>query len=85
MNRILILAGLLLVLTPSCSNKKQPAANQKNTLAMKITKRSFGSLHGEEVHLFTLANDAGFTVEITNYGGIVTSIITPDKRAISMM
>jgi aldose 1-epimerase len=80
MNRTLILAGLILLLAPSCINKKQPSENQKKSSAMTVTKRSFGSLHGEEVHLFTLSNNAGFTVEITNYGGIVTSIITPDKN-----
>ena len=47
---------------------------------MKVNKRSFGFLEGEEVFLYTLSNNSGFTVEITNYGGIVTSIITADKN-----
>lgn len=46
---------------------------------MKITKRNFGIIDGEEVYLYTLSNHSGFSVDITNYGGIVTSIMAPDK------
>lgn len=35
---------------------------------------------GTEVQLYTLTNESGTTVKITNYGGIVTSIVTPDKN-----
>ena len=35
---------------------------------------------GIEVQLFTLTNQNGITVKITNYGAIVTSIVTPDKN-----
>jgi aldose 1-epimerase len=34
---------------------------------------------GTAVHLFTLDNNRGMTVKITNYGGIIASIITPDR------
>ena len=34
---------------------------------------------GSEVFLYTLKNDDGMEVSITNYGGIVTSIVVPDK------
>lgn len=48
---------------------------------MKITKAPFGKLSdGQQVDLFTLSNDNQVTVKITNYGGIVTSIETPDKN-----
>ncbi len=46
---------------------------------MKITKESFGKTANEEVDIFTLSNNNGMETKITNYGGIVTSIITPDK------
>lgn len=47
---------------------------------MKITKSVFGKLSdGQQVDLFTLSNDNQVTVKITNYGGIITSIETPDK------
>ncbi|MCX7939148.1 MAG: galactose mutarotase [Thermoflexales bacterium] len=45
-----------------------------------ITHAHFGSLpDGRPVTLFTLANDAGATVKITNFGGIITSIVVPDR------
>ena len=48
---------------------------------MKITKTLFGKLsNGQQVDLFTLSNDNQVTVKITNYGGIITSIETPDKN-----
>ena len=46
---------------------------------MQITKKPFGQLNGAQVDLFTLANDNNVTIQITNYGAIVTSIETPDK------
>ncbi|QHT72119.1 galactose mutarotase [Rhodocytophaga rosea] len=47
---------------------------------MNLQKVSFGKLSdGREVQLYTLTNKNGMTVKITNYGAIVTSIVTPDK------
>jgi len=79
MIRFIILAAAV-ILTASCRNNTQQSAEKQTPLSMKISKRIFGSLDGEEVYLYTLMNDSGFRVEITNYGGIVTSIITPDKN-----
>lgn len=48
---------------------------------MKITKSRFGKTNeGIEVDLFTLSNDNQVTVKITNYGCIITSIVTADKN-----
>ncbi len=33
----------------------------------------------DEIKLYTLQNKAGMTVKITNYGAIVTSIVTADR------
>ena len=47
---------------------------------MKIHESNFGKLSGsQEVKIFTLVNDNGITVKITNYGAIITSIEMPDK------
>jgi aldose 1-epimerase len=47
---------------------------------MEIKKESFGqTADGTPVHLYTLTNDRGLEVKITNYGGIIVSVITPDR------
>lgn len=48
---------------------------------MKITKSTFGKTNeGVEVDLFTLSNDNQVSIQITNYGAIIASIVTPDKN-----
>ena len=48
---------------------------------MKITSDHFGvTPEGEEVSLFSLTNDQGMEVRITNYGGIITAINVPDRH-----
>jgi aldose 1-epimerase len=53
----------------------------KGVAFMKITQEPFGRLKdGREVSLFTLSNRSNTTVKITNYGGIITAILTPDQN-----
>ncbi len=48
-----------------------------------ISKETFGKTNsGTQVFLWTLKNKNGVTVKITNYGGIVTSILTPDRAGV---
>ena len=48
---------------------------------MKIEKQPFGQTKdGEAVDLYRLTNNNGMQVCITNYGGIITHIIVPDKE-----
>lgn len=51
------------------SGEPQPTSAQKE----------WGQVDGKTVYLFTLYNNKGDEVKITNYGGIVTSWITADK------
>lgn len=45
-----------------------------------VTQASFGTFHdGATVDLYTLRNHHGAQVQITNYGGIVTSLSVPDR------
>ena len=81
MNKIISLIAILL-LSGACQNNSQKSPHNKTLPPMNSTKKSFGSLNGEEVYLFSLSNNSGFTVEITNYGGIVTSIFTPDRTGV---
>ena len=48
---------------------------------MNIIKTPFGQLpDGAAIDLYTLTSGNGVTIKITNYGGIITSLITPDKN-----
>jgi len=46
-----------------------------------INQRAFGTLpDGRAVDLYTLSNGRGMSAQITNYGGIVTSLQVPDRN-----
>jgi aldose 1-epimerase len=45
-----------------------------------LTIEPFGYINGITVYLYTLSNTNGIRVSITNYGGIITSIYTPDME-----
>jgi len=48
---------------------------------MHITKSPFGQLaDGRTVSLFTLTNDQGIQVKITDFGGIITELHAPDRH-----
>lgn len=47
---------------------------------MGIVKRHFGNTDGQDVSLYTLTNERGFEVSVTNYGGAVVSLMAPDRR-----
>ncbi len=51
----------------------------KSENTMDVKKEIFGKVDNKEIFLYTLSNDNGMIVKIMNYGGIVTSIVVPDK------
>ena len=67
------LIGLGLI---GCSQTK----NEEKMIST-ISKESFGELpDGQKADLYTLTNANGMTVNITNYGGIITKLTAPDKK-----
>jgi hypothetical protein len=49
---------------------------------VKVSREEFGvTAGGEQIDLFTLANDHGMEVKIINLGGIITAIKVPDRTA----
>ncbi len=69
---IMIIAASLVGCSPAPVAKKERP---------KVTRISFGKTPtGTEVSLYTLKNTNGMEAAITNYGGIVVSLKTPDKR-----
>lgn len=45
-----------------------------------IEKKPFGQVHGQAVDLYVLTNANGLKASITNYGGTMISLVTPDKN-----
>lgn len=71
-NLFIALLMLTAILT-SCVEKS-------NTLASGLDASRFNdTIGGEPVALYTLTNDSGMEVSITNYGGRVVSIMVPDR------
>jgi len=72
----MVLPGLLRGESPNLT-ASQPGGIKN----MSISKTFFGKTpEGETANLYTLTNPTGMTIKITNYGGIVTSIIVPGKN-----
>jgi aldose 1-epimerase len=79
----LFLSSLILIicLTACNSSKKDTGGAENKKLYANIGSSFFGiSPQGDSVRLFTLENKLGIVVKITNYGGIITEIHTPDRE-----
>ena len=62
------------------SRVAQDATPAAGASAAASHQRSRGArLDGEEVTLYTLTNANGMEVKITTYGGIITSVVVPDR------
>lgn len=84
MNKLICHIAALSLITgiASCGgeNKQPSPENTEANMKAGVTTKDWGETDGKKVQLFTLANKNGVTVSITNYGGIVTSWVTPDKN-----
>ena len=81
----LVISAATLLGLASCGKKAEPTApaaeDSVKTAEVKVTKDSFGKLaDGTEVFRYTLKNANGIELQVINYGGIVTSLKTPDKH-----
>ena len=78
-----ILLLFLTVLANGCQNNstKKENSNQVSNMDEKnsITKVPYGQTPDGPADLFTLKNSQGMSVAITNYGGIIVSILAPDR------
>ncbi|HUZ61176.1 MAG TPA: aldose epimerase family protein [Hanamia sp.] len=75
--KLTLFAGAFVTLIASCNNGSE---NKSTVIKPGVTKTDWGTVDGKNVYLYTLVNDKGDTVTITNYGGTVTSFVTPDKN-----
>ena len=78
MKASLVLCLVLAWLLAGC--QVQPESPMSTTYTMPH-EAPFGILeNGQDVVLYTLRNSAGMQVQITNYGGTITSIKVPDRN-----
>ena len=63
------------------ANQSTPTPNDTRSESnMDVKQTSFGKLpDGREAHLFTMTNDHGMVVKMTDYGAIVVSVEVPDR------
>ena len=67
----LLCAAVLLFCTACSSSKTQSGLNPKNFI---------DDINGKQTALYTLSNDNGMKVCITNFGGRIVSIMVPDRN-----
>jgi aldose 1-epimerase len=69
---------LLLIFVYGC--KQNNSKNQQGNSKMMINKEVWGKVDGKDVFLFSISNKNGVSIKVSNYGGIITSILTPDRN-----
>jgi aldose 1-epimerase len=68
-----LLTLLCIVAFVACTSKPKDAQ-------FGITKEAWSQAKGKEVTLYTLTNKNGMVVKISTYGGILQSIVVPDRN-----
>ncbi|MFM2358395.1 MAG: hypothetical protein RLY16_388 [Bacteroidota bacterium] len=76
--QLLTISIMTATLLSACNNAAEKAAENQPTTA-KVTKADWGETDGKKVFLYTLTNNKGVQIKISNYGATVTSWITPNK------
>lgn len=86
MNKVIFFLILLTIVAckPKTETETQSiqTSDTKETMA-SIKKSLFGKLpDGQEVFQYTLTNSNGLEMKVLNYGGLITSLKTPDKNGV---
>lgn len=75
----LYLLLFVMALSAACNNSpKQNEASQGDALSVETA--DYGQTEEGPAMLYTLKNKNGMQVEISNYGGIITRLLAPDKN-----
>ncbi|MBU3019170.1 galactose mutarotase [Paraglaciecola agarilytica] len=71
-----------LVVQPATLNAQTLLKAQGNEPLVSIREEVWGHYQGQDIKRFTLSNDNGMQVSVTNWGAYVTSILVPDKNGL---
>ncbi|HLY69235.1 MAG TPA: aldose epimerase family protein [Puia sp.] len=63
-----------------CNSNPSKTDNARNKAG--ITKANWGQVDGRQVDIYTLTNNKGIEIKISNYGGTITSWTMPDRQGI---
>ena len=78
----ILLSSLFFAACSSGTGTSEKESTQ-NSVYMEVNKKLFGRMpDGQEVYEYTLVNSNNIEVRVINYGGIITSLKTPDKNGI---
>ena len=76
--------GVLILLSQTSCTKGDTPRNAPLKPPARISKSPFGTLlSGQEVSQFTLTNTNGIELHVIDYGGIITSLRTPDRHGVT--
>jgi aldose 1-epimerase len=78
--RAALTIGALVAVGALAVGSSASAKSHKKGGKLKVTSTPWGMASGHEVNLYTLTNNHGMKVRITNYGGVVQSIWVPDRH-----
>jgi len=81
--QIPLIPFLLIFFLYSCNNnndEKVKAENNPDSTRIDNKEKAIGNYDDQTVTEYTLSNTSGMQAKILNYGGIVTSLIVPDKQ-----
>ncbi len=77
---ISLIVALVILIAGCKSGNQEKIADQKNA-KREVEKSFFGFMpDGDSVMLYTLKNEKDLLIKITNFGGIISEIHTPDKN-----
>lgn len=78
MKNVLLISSIILSMAAiSCNQSDNSEKSEAGQSA--IQKADWGESDGDSVFLYTLTNNNGTQVKISNYGGTITSFVTKDK------
>ncbi len=67
----------------ACTPKQKTEQAQVKDSVQSVTSKPFGTLKdGTKVMLYTLKNKKGVEMSVMNYGGIIVSLLVPDKSGV---
>lgn len=80
-SKVLLFTVVSLMFLFGCNQKKSDEMIlEENQSEVSVSKDAFGIVGEQKVNLYTLENQNGMSVAITEFGGIIQSLKVPDKK-----